>query len=141
LWKVAVISGELRQVTESGGFVGGESPDGKFVYFTKYGEAGLWRVPAAGGVDSKIAHGPPADYWGYWTLTNDGVYYLDDDKPSSAIYFRGYSSAEPTRIRTLERTPPPFSGVTVSRDKQWLLYTDQVSTGYNIMLVENLDRR
>jgi Tol biopolymer transport system component/DNA-binding winged helix-turn-helix (wHTH) protein len=141
LWKVAVKSGELRQVTESGGFVGGESPDGKWVYFTKYGEAGLWRVPAAGGAENKIANGPPADYWGYWTLTNDGVYYLDNSESSSAIYFRGYSSAGSTRIRTLERRPPPFSGVTVSPDKQWLLYTDQVSNGYNIMLVENLEKR
>jgi Tol biopolymer transport system component/DNA-binding winged helix-turn-helix (wHTH) protein len=141
LWKVPAGSGELRQVTESGGFVGGESPDGKWVYFTKYGEAGLWRVPSAGGAESKIANGPPADYWGYWTLTSDGVYYLDGDGSSSAIYFRGYSSAESTRIRTLERTPPPFSGVSVSPDKHWLLYTDQVSTGYNIMLVENLEKR
>ncbi len=141
LWKVLVSSGELRQVTKSGGFVGGESPDGRWVYFTKYGESGLWRVSAAGGEEKKIADGPPADYWGYWTLTNDGVYYLDKSGSASAIYFRGYSSAESTRIRMLERTPPPFSGVTVSPDKHWLLYTDQISTGYNIMLVENLEKR
>jgi len=54
IWKAPAEGGEAVQVTKQGGFSAFESPDGKFVYYTKDfregGEftPGIWRTPVEG---------------------------------------------------------------------------------------------
>jgi hypothetical protein len=61
------------QVTHNGGFVAAESPDGPWLYFSKPG-GGIWRMPAAGGEETSLLNRGTGRYW---TVTRDGVYFLD----------------------------------------------------------------
>lgn len=137
IWKVAVANGELQQVTKNGGFVANESWDGKSIYYTKYHSPGLWRVAIGGGQETQVLSGPPAMFWGYWSLTPEGIYYLDMEKSRIFINFLSFSSSSVTPVYLLQRRPTPFAGITVSRNGQWLLYSDEGEFGSNIRLVEN----
>ena len=137
IWKAAVENGDLRQVSKNGGFVANESPDAKWIYYTKYHTSGLWRMPVEGGDDVQVLSGPPAVFWGYWSVTPRGIYYLDIQKSRIAISFWNFSSSAVAQVCTLSRRPPPFAGMTVSRDGRWLLYSDEGEVGNNIRLVEN----
>lgn len=137
IWKVASGGGRPEQVTHQGGFVGEESPDGQWIYFAKADASGLWRIPVAGGDEQKIVDQPRIGYWGYWSLAKDGIYYLDQSAASVSIEHAGLTGEPRRRVLTLERTPPPFAGITVAPDERSLLYSDQVEAGSHITLVEN----
>lgn len=133
VWKVPSTGGSAQQVTRNGGFIPAESPDGHWLYYTKADQPGLWRMPVAGGAEEKILDAPRLGYWGYWSLTPDGVYYLRNN----AIEFRNLSTGAVSRILQLDHTPPPFAGITASPDGSSLLYTDSTESSSNITLVEN----
>ncbi|HEX6622898.1 MAG TPA: LpqB family beta-propeller domain-containing protein, partial [Pyrinomonadaceae bacterium] len=46
VWKAPAEGGATIQLTKGGGREAFDSPDGKFVYYTKADAPGLWRVPA-----------------------------------------------------------------------------------------------
>jgi Tol biopolymer transport system component/DNA-binding winged helix-turn-helix (wHTH) protein len=137
IWKVSIENRELKQVTTDGGFVAHESPDGRWIYFSKYGISGLWRVPVAGGNEEKVLEDPPANYWGYFSLSKDGLYFLGTDHSQPALRFYNFSSASTTTLYNFSKTPARFSGLSISPDGRWVLYTDQSSQGNNIMLVQD----
>jgi Tol biopolymer transport system component len=137
IWKVSVDNGESKQVTTDGGFVAHESYDGRWLYFTKYGISGLWRVPAGGGNEEKVLEDPPANYWGYFSLSKDGLYFLGTDHSQTALRFQNFSNFTATTLYIFPKSPARFSGLSISPDGRWVLYTDQSSQGNNIMLVQD----
>jgi Tol biopolymer transport system component len=92
VYRQPLAGGPREQVTRGPGFAAMESPDGRWLYFSRFEEPGLWRKPTAGGREEKILDGPPC--WGYWTVSADGVYFLAPD----ALLPAGTSSAEPARV-------------------------------------------
>src|SRR5262249_35915313 len=90
IWKTSP-GGTPVQVTSHGGHMPMESPDGRFLYYTKAprdvptapGSAGLWRMPAAGGEESRVPlstlNSPSAEF--FWTTAPTGIYFIDDGKP------------------------------------------------------------
>src|SRR5262249_17691185 len=54
LWKVPLKGGSPIQVTRNGGVYGVESPDRRFLYFTKWEVSGIWKMPLSGGEESKV---------------------------------------------------------------------------------------
>jgi len=61
------------QLTQKGGADADEAPDGKLLYYTKP-QGGLWSMPVEGGEGTLILDHVRA---GLWSLTEDGIYYLD----------------------------------------------------------------
>jgi Tol biopolymer transport system component/DNA-binding winged helix-turn-helix (wHTH) protein len=133
IWKVNVNTRELVQVTTQGGFFGTESPDGKWFYYIKYDQPGLWRVPVNGGAEDKVLNDPPVESWGF-CLTKDGIYYMN---AKAGLEFRPYNASTSIEVGKLDRMPSRFSSMTVSPDGRWLIYSDHVSGGNNLMMVEN----
>ena len=41
-------------MTRSGGYVALESPDGKYIYYSKSVQSGLFRMPAEGGAEKQV---------------------------------------------------------------------------------------
>jgi Tol biopolymer transport system component len=137
VWKTSLQTRELHQVTNTGAFVAKESPDGQWLYYTKYHQSGLWRRPLAGGAESKVVSGPPSAFWGYWSIAPGGIYYLDYRGAHAALEFWNSVGSKITEVSALARRPPPFAGVAVSRSNHWLLYSDGGDFGQNIRMVEN----
>ncbi len=92
IYRQPLDGGAWEQVTQGPGFAALESPDGRWLYYSRFEEPGLWRKPTRGGAEEKILDGPPC--WGYWTVSSGGVYFLDPD----ALLPAGSSSAEPVRV-------------------------------------------
>jgi Tol biopolymer transport system component len=133
IWKVMPDGGDAVQVTHNGGFIAAESHDGRWLYYTKVDQPGLWRTSPNGGPEEKLLDAPRLGYWGYWSLTANGVYYLR----GTAIEFKNAGTGAVTRVVQLDHIPPPFAGITVSPDGASLLYTDSTEVSSNITLVEN----
>ena len=140
-WEVSKMpstGGPSVQVTHQGGFAAFESPDGKFLYYAKgLTIPGLWRVPAAGGKEEEIVGSLEAGYWGYWTVVENGIYYLDTNaKPK--IVFLDLTTRRATPVFDLENPPAREApGLAVSSDRKTILYTQLDGLNSEIMLVDN----
>lgn len=134
------------QVTRNGGIFGAESTDGRFLYYSKFESAGLWRQPLNGGEEIRILDRPAGDDWWNWTLAPNGIYFVDlsrrtvsgESNPRPAIVkFFDFSTGEETSIVTLTADKPYYVfGLTVSPDRGSILY-NQREYESSIMLVNN----
>ena len=129
LWKVRPGGGSPTQVTKNGGIFGTESPDGKFLYFAKFQEPGIWRMPLNGGEETRIldAH----ESWFNWSLADNGIYFLD----GRSIQFLEFASRKKSSILTLDRDPS--FGLALSPDQKSLLFAQEGLSEANIVLVKN----
>jgi Tol biopolymer transport system component/DNA-binding winged helix-turn-helix (wHTH) protein len=129
LWKVRPDGGSPIQVTRNGGIFGIESSDGKFLYFAKFQDPGIWRMPLNGGEETRILDAP--EYWFNWSLTNDGIYFLD----GTSIQFFDFARRQKHSILTLDRDAS--DGLAISPDHKSLLFAQAKLSEANIVLVEN----
>ena len=143
VWKAAAQEGSTAkpvQITRGGGFAAFESADRAWVYYAKGRDrAGIWKVPVQGGEEAEILPNLKAGYWGYWTVADKGIYFIDL-KPQSGAYVELFSFATGRARHLVElEKDPPFgdSGFSVSRDGRSILYTQVDESGSDIILVEN----
>jgi Tol biopolymer transport system component/DNA-binding winged helix-turn-helix (wHTH) protein len=138
IWKIAATGGTPQQLTTQGGMIALASPDGQWVYYSKSQRSGLWRIPVAGGTEQQVLKSPRDGFQGYWTLTKDGIYYLNSSGAQSSIDFASYAAPERSvRVHVLDHEPTLLSGLSISPDGRWLIYADMAEAGSNISLVEN----
>ncbi|HXG67063.1 MAG TPA: protein kinase [Blastocatellia bacterium] len=139
VWKVPAEGGEAVQVTKNGGFRACESPDGKFIYYSKVDASGLWRVPVEGGEESLILDQLQKGYFHAWAVVDRGIYFINPaPKPPATIEFFSFATRRITRIASLEKVSFMWgSTLAISPDERWILYSQLDQTGSDIMLVEN----
>ena len=145
VWKMATDGGGATvQVTKSGGAGGIESPDGYLYYAKGRSEkaVGLWRVPIGGGVEELVTGELRWPNWNSWTLTGDGVYFINlqptGAKVKRLIRFFDIARRRAITVAELPSQPSWFAGgLTVSPDGKWFLYSQLDHIGSNIMLMEN----
>jgi Tol biopolymer transport system component/DNA-binding winged helix-turn-helix (wHTH) protein len=138
VWKMPSTGGPAAQVTRHGGFGAFESPEGKFVYYTKYPAVpGIWRMPTGGGQESLVVAGVEPEFWGYLAVVEKGIYYLDTTaKP--AIAFFDFTSREVRRVLEFENRPArEVTGLAASPDGRTILYTQLDALSRDIVLVDN----
>jgi Tol biopolymer transport system component len=112
-----------------------ESFDGKMVYFSVPFEAGakLKGVAATGplGTESEVDGSLRVTSW---TVTAGGIYFVPVDAPTSVRYFEFASK----RIRTIFDGQNLFdSGLSISPDGRWILYSQDAGEAGDIMLVDH----
>jgi len=138
IWKMPSEGGPVTQVTQHGGYGPVESVDGRFLYYTKYPSvSGIWRMPSDGGEEAAIIPYVEPDYWGYWGIVNDGIFFLDStNEPALAFY--DFATHRITRVFELGGKPArEVTGLAVSPDGRTVLYTLRDSLSRDIVLVEN----
>lgn len=94
VWKHSLESGTETQLTKNGGFDPLESYDGSELYYSRFYEAGIWKVSAHGGNESKaVEEKPQVGYWGHFAVTRAGLYFLDAEaEPTPAIEFLNFAT-------------------------------------------------
>jgi Tol biopolymer transport system component len=139
VWKIPAEGGTPVQVTRKGGMIPFESPDGKFVYYTKgRGVNNAWRVPVEGGEEVPVLENLRSQ----WTITADGLYFLGQAKDAAPsgkwfIQFFDFATRQVTPAVALEKEPEWLIPPAVSPDGRTFLY-NQVDTGEaDLMLVED----
>jgi len=140
IWRMPAGGGEATQVTRQGGVDGMESPDGQFLYYTKARYApGIWRMPVAGGEETLALDHHRAGYWRYWTVVEQGIYFATAERPKQPlIEFFSFATGQVTLVAILEKElDRATSGLAVSADGRWLIWSQLDQVGSDIMLMEN----
>jgi Tol biopolymer transport system component/DNA-binding winged helix-turn-helix (wHTH) protein len=137
LWKMPANGGEAIQLTWDGGATPLESPDGKFLYYTK-NTPGVWRVPVDGGQRTKILEGL-SSYLNL-AIVDKGIYFVPDS--GSSIQFLDLRTNQIRRVASFERPVGSGdlgddSGLAISPDGRWILYSRVDQGGAELRLVEN----
>jgi Tol biopolymer transport system component len=136
IWSVPAAGGEPVQVTRHTGFECAATPDGRFIYYTRYFTPGIWRVSLVSGED-QLVPGMEEVNTRCWQGTPKGIYYVTTDG-SAALKFFDYATGKVRFIRSMPRQPvPTYRGLSVSPDGQTVLYAQSEESGSNLMLVKN----
>ena len=136
LWKAPATGGQAIQLTKNGGYEAEESKDGKWLYYNKASEPGIWKMPIQGGTGTLVLN---RNCGRFWDLTDQGICFIDlAAKPYPAISFYNFDTRRITRIGTVDK--PLWIGdgaLSVSPDAQWVLYPEVDHLESHIMLLEN----
>ena len=130
--------GEAWQITQHGAFRPEESPDGKLLYYGKYGTSGLWSTPVSGGEERQVLSSIAGMNW---TVATEGIYYFDfavePGAPKSVKFYR-FRTNKINEVGTVEASvAAEFSGVSVSPDGRWLLYSYVANVTSDLMMVDH----
>jgi Tol biopolymer transport system component/DNA-binding winged helix-turn-helix (wHTH) protein len=141
IWRRELASGRETQVTYHGGFAGFESYDGRTLYFSKFDGAGIWSISVAGGEEQRLTQAPHLGYWGYFAVTEEGLYLVDSDAEGGpALMYYNSRTRQLTRILTLnggQHAVPWTANLGASRDGRTVFFA-QGTTKSSIVLAENL---
>jgi Tol biopolymer transport system component len=139
IWKAPLAGGINVQVTHNRGAEAFESRDGKFVYYTKWGQRGIWRKPTeSGGLETLVIDRGSPYHWG---LFDNGVCVIDLEAAAGPTI--DCLDFDTNRITTVSRLPknthinvdgPSFS---VSQDGRSMLYVTVQREESDIMMVDN----
>jgi len=146
IWKTRVDGGVPVQVTKSGGLFSTESEDGRFLYYSKLGVPGIWRMPLSGGEETHVLGQPYREFtmlsggafiaWWDWALARNGIYFLNIGSYYNAtIEFFDFATHKITPIWTL--TKSPGFGLSLSADGRSILYVQNEVQQSSIMLIKN----
>ena len=139
IWKISTSGENAQPVTSQDGIVPQESPDGRYLYYARGDEDGLWRIPTSGGAETQVLKQPSARYWGFWASTPQGIFYLDRTLSQARIRLLHTETGQTSTVATLAHSPPLYSGITVGDKGHLMLMTDeQPGSGRHITLVERL---
>jgi len=132
IWKVPVEGGSAVQVTQNTGGAAFESVDGKYLYFTAGDGSPLYRTPVAGGPEVKVA--PRVSLWSNFSITSKGVYFLADP---NTLQLLDAATGRITTVAKAEKDSFGYTGISVSPDDAYVIFTAGKCTGSDIMLVED----
>jgi len=132
---VLVDDGDPVKVTDSGGVAAFESPDGRWLYYTRrQGPTPLWRKSLSGGAaDEQVVDSVKLRNF---FVTRRGVYYIKSEAP--AVDSIRLFDPETRKEQVLAHTKRAAGlGISVSPDDQWVLFTQNDLEGMDIMLAED----
>ncbi|HKA21160.1 MAG TPA: protein kinase [Blastocatellia bacterium] len=136
VWKIPTEGGKAVQVTRYGGLCTAESPDGKSVYYSKFGSPGIYQVPVDGGDETLVI---ASNARRNWAVADDGIYFITQDTGGeAAIECFNLATRRVRNVAALGKINLWLMALAVSPDRRWFLYTqvDPSNTG-NITMVEN----
>jgi Tol biopolymer transport system component/DNA-binding winged helix-turn-helix (wHTH) protein len=115
-----------------------DSFDGKTLYFASHGvKSTLSGVPLPGqpGTESEVDGFPRLLNSRVWTLSPGGIYFIPAAAPRSVRYF-DFATRQTRQIFEVDKYFE--SGLSVSPDGRWILYSQDRSVEGDVMLVDHL---
>ncbi|MDX1531741.1 MAG: hypothetical protein R3362_09465, partial [Rhodothermales bacterium] len=136
VWRVPAAGGEPSRVTYRGGYYAAESSDGRFLYYTKKNEAGLWRRPLEGGPETLVLGALAPEDAANWTVLPTGIYFIRRTDTSPSLRFYNFAAGHSMRVTTLQEVPDHPS-LAVAPGGQQLLISQIDRAESDIVLVED----
>jgi hypothetical protein len=134
-------------VTSGGGYLGLESFDGRWFWFTRRGEDGLWRMALPAGEPELAVPELDRAMWGNWAPVPEGVLFVAKIPGHRAAFLQWRERAPPreargSRIEELVRLDgwPMNPSLAAGPQGRWLLWsqTEPGEVESDLMLVEGL---
>jgi len=113
-----------------------ESFDGKTVYFASHEDNSTLKKTALSGqpgTESEVDGLPRVRDSSLWALSLDGIYFVPAEAPRSLRYYDFASK----QIRPIFELDNFYSGLSVSPDGRWILYSQESDVNSDIMLVDH----
>jgi Tol biopolymer transport system component len=142
VYKAPAAGGEPLMLTRNGGFAAVESPDGKFLYYSRTRNNNnaiggqptpLLRMPVDGGEETQVLDGV---YQRSFAVAAQGIWFLWPHAPQGVeLRFHDFSTGKATVVSTSNRTL--MAGLVLSPDGKTLLYNQIDHQTSEIALVEN----
>ena len=142
IWKRAASGGEPAQVTRDGGYLSRESPDRKWLYFSKPDREAIFRMPVSGVSGPELVVGAPYRVQPRgWALTRSELFFIDRGTQDHSTVIRAYNPSTKA-MRSIVSLDEIFAdrddiGFSVSPDEKWVLYSQLDRSGSNVMLAES----
>jgi Tol biopolymer transport system component/DNA-binding winged helix-turn-helix (wHTH) protein len=137
IYRCPAAGGDAIALSQDTGVSPQESFDGKTVYFAStFSKPTLRKVSllALPGTSSEVDGLPHVSHAGLWALSPGGIYFVPAEAPRSLRYF-DFATEE---IRPIFEVDKYFgSGLSVSPDGRWILYSLVGDVNSDIMLVEH----
>ena len=140
VWRLPAEGGDAVQVTDEGGALPFESPDGRVVYYQKkLGDSDVWQIPVTGGKEKRVL-GPAGQ--AQFAVVADGIYFTEPGPPgysgwSKGNSFKFFSFAKGTAEKIFDIKYLPESGLSLSPDGRYVLFSQSDPFLCDLMLVEN----
>ena len=137
IWSAPAAGGPATQVTRKGGREAFESGDGRYLYYAKATEPGIWKAPIDGGEETPVCE---QVWFGNWTLVEKGIYVLRTNTPVPEMDFLDFATGREHRIAEFSsqmRWSRYGPNLSVSPDGRWILYGLPDLVESDIMMVEN----
>lgn len=137
VWKMPVAGGVPRQVTRHGGISPVESLDGRYLYYSKYEQSGIWRMPLQdGGEEHLVLDDIDPGSWPNWALSPQGIYFEKFGKfPHPQLAFFDFADNKTHVLWPLEKDTG--WGLSLSGDGKSLVYIQDQFAESNLMMVRN----
>lgn len=138
IWKVPSGGGHAVQITQGAATSPVESPDGKYVYFSR--DWRLWRVGTDGIGEQQVEGMPRLTLSGEaWNPFGSGIYFLGyiDHKPAVGFFDLNTKTVRPIYMLEKPLGDEWMGGLPVSSDGKWLLFAQVDEQSSDLMLVEN----
>ncbi len=137
VWRMPSAGGPAERVTDDGAYAAQEGPDGRDLYYTRYGQAGLWRLDLASGSSRQILEHPVIADWGNWVVANGGLYVLQRQPQAIVFYDPELDESYPI---VPNGAPVPYNhpALSVSDDGTWFLVGIRTGSRADLMVVDGL---
>jgi Tol biopolymer transport system component/DNA-binding winged helix-turn-helix (wHTH) protein len=137
IWKMNLSDRRFAQVTRAGGYRAEESPDGRFLYFSRTDAPGIWRQPVSGGEAIRVVQTLAPDDWNNWEIGSKGLYFreIHPDHPNAEVVFDSFDGKPPVHLVPLAEQG--WSGFSLSPDGQQIVYSRVDRHSCDIRLIEN----
>jgi hypothetical protein len=90
LFKMPLSSGKVSQLTQGGGYSMQASSDGRFLYYNKYNQRGLWRIDLTNNAHQPILPDFNPMNLSNWQLFDTGLYYIRDPQATRGLFFYSF---------------------------------------------------
>jgi Tol biopolymer transport system component/DNA-binding winged helix-turn-helix (wHTH) protein len=137
VWRLSLESKVIALATPGGGYASEESPDGRWLYFTRADGPGIWRQSLPAGAPERVTDRLAPEDWGNWAVGTGGVF-LRVRRPheeDAFVAFLAEGSSEPELLAPLSEQG--WSGLSVSPDGSWIVYPRADKHTCDIRAIEN----
>src|SRR5579872_1225273 len=137
IWKIPAQGGTPLQLTKRGGISPVESFDGRYLYYSKYEQSGVWRMPLQGeGEENKVLSDMDPGSWPNWALSPEGIYFLKfGEFPHAELAFFDFADSQTHVLWPLQKNTG--WGLSLSADRKSIVYVQDQFGESNLMMVRN----
>jgi Tol biopolymer transport system component/DNA-binding winged helix-turn-helix (wHTH) protein len=139
IWRLEISTGRAVPATRDGGYAAQESPDGRWLYYTRPDARGLWRepLPRSEGAPENVAADLAPEDWENWEVTQRGIYFreLCARHPEPGLALLPFGASTPVDLGPL--TDQGWAGFAVSPDGASVIYPRVDRHACDIRLLEN----